>query len=96
MCSSEAYDNTAPKESTEAGPDSVSDAKEHPADAEARPEPVPLPDAEFKDAFSVATVSKDYLARYYLRALEAAAQDADNPEFVPERVNRFETTVFRN
>ena len=49
MCSSEAYDNTAPKESTEAGPDSVSDAKEHPADAEARPEPVPLPDAEFKD-----------------------------------------------
>ena len=36
-------------EAREAGSSLVSDDKDHPADDGARPEPVPLPDAEFKD-----------------------------------------------
>lgn len=40
-------------------------------------------DAEFRDAFSVATVSQAYLARYYLRALEKAAAKEAEPELVP-------------
>jgi hypothetical protein len=40
-------------------------------------------DAEFREAFTVATVSKSYLARYYLRALEQAANNVQQPEFVP-------------
>ena len=40
-------------------------------------------DANFQDAFAVATVSKDYLARYYLRALERSAAGEPSPEFIP-------------
>jgi hypothetical protein len=41
------------------------------------------PDSQFRDAFAVATVSKEYLARYYLRALEKAANGETDPEYVP-------------
>ena len=41
------------------------------------------PDSQFRDAFAVATVSKEYLARYYLRALEKAAKGEPDPEYVP-------------
>lgn len=40
-------------------------------------------DQQFEDAFSIATVSKDQLARYYLRALEQRKTGADHPEWVP-------------
>lgn len=40
-------------------------------------------DTQFHDEFAVATSSKSYLARYYLRALEQTANGQSNPEFVP-------------
>ena len=40
-------------------------------------------DAQFKSAFMVASVSKPYLARYYLRALERQLRGDDTPELVP-------------
>lgn len=40
-------------------------------------------DTQFYDEFAVATSSKSYLARYYLRALEQTAKSQPNPEFVP-------------
>ena len=49
MCSNDAYHDMASNESTEAGRVTVSDHKDHQDDAAARPEPVPLPDSEFKD-----------------------------------------------
>jgi len=39
-------------------------------------------DAQFKAAFSMATVSKVYLSRYYLRALERQTMGETNPELV--------------
>jgi uncharacterized protein with ParB-like and HNH nuclease domain len=44
-------------------------------------------DSEFKSAFQSATVSKNYLARYYLCALEMIEQGKDEPEFVPNSSN---------
>jgi Protein of unknown function DUF262/Protein of unknown function (DUF1524) len=48
-------------------------------------------DGQFESAFSVATVSRSPLARYYLQALERQAQGAADPELVPnpneEQVN---------
>jgi hypothetical protein len=38
---------------------------------------------EFESAFSEASISQNYLARYYLRALEQYAKNAQEPEFVP-------------
>ena len=49
MCSNDAYDDIAPIGSTEAGLKPVSDDEDHPSDAAARVEPVPLPDDEFKE-----------------------------------------------
>lgn len=49
MCSNDAYHDIAANESTEAGRVQVSDEKDRGIDPEARAEPVPLPDAEFKD-----------------------------------------------
>ena len=40
-------------------------------------------DAAFREEFAVASVSKTYLARYYLRALEEAVKNQSQPEFVP-------------
>ena len=40
-------------------------------------------DRQFRDAFAIATVSKEYLARYYLRALERAERNEKAPEFIP-------------
>lgn len=40
-------------------------------------------DAVFKEAFKIATVSKNYLARYYLRALERQEGGEKDPELVP-------------
>jgi hypothetical protein len=40
-------------------------------------------DSQFKTAFETANVSKAYLARYYLRALEKVAKGQDHPELVP-------------
>lgn len=40
-------------------------------------------DIEFESAFSEASISQNYLARYYLRALEQYAKNAQEPEFVP-------------
>jgi hypothetical protein len=40
-------------------------------------------DAEFQDAFSIARVSKSYLIRYYLRALELKKAGEKEPEWVP-------------
>ena len=40
-------------------------------------------DAKFKEAFSTATVSTQYLARYYLRALEKQRRGETHPEFIP-------------
>lgn len=37
---------------------------------------------QFEDAFSTARVSKGYLARYYLRAIEKTLRDDPDPEFV--------------
>jgi hypothetical protein len=41
-------------------------------------------DTQFYDEFAVATSSKSYLARYYLRALEQTENGQNNPEFVPD------------
>ena len=49
MCSNDAYHAMSSNESTEAGRVPVSDSKDHQIDSETRPEPVPLPDEEFKD-----------------------------------------------
>jgi hypothetical protein len=40
-------------------------------------------DAKFQDSFSTATVSTQYLARYYLRVLEQQQRGNANPEFIP-------------
>lgn len=40
-------------------------------------------DARFKDSFSTATVSTQYLARYYLRAIEKQQRGETHPEFIP-------------
>ena len=40
-------------------------------------------DAKFRDEFSTATVSTQYLARYYLRVLEKQVRGEDHPEFIP-------------
>lgn len=40
-------------------------------------------DTQFREAFKTATVSKQYLARYYLMALEKAKRGEENPEFIP-------------
>jgi len=40
-------------------------------------------DAKFKSAFSTATVSKQYLARYYLRVLEKESMGEPDPELIP-------------
>jgi hypothetical protein len=39
-------------------------------------------DSQFQQAFAVARVSKSYLARYYLRALDKTLKDDPEPEFV--------------
>ena len=39
-------------------------------------------DSQFEQAFATARVSKQYLARYYLRALDKTIQDEADPEFV--------------
>ena len=39
-------------------------------------------DTQFQQAFAVARVSKSYLARYYLRALDKTLKGDPNPEFV--------------
>ena len=39
--------------------------------------------AEFKNEFAVARVSKSHLARYYLRALELKLMNDPEPEFIP-------------
>jgi hypothetical protein len=40
-------------------------------------------DAKFQDSFSTATVSTQYLARYYLRVLEKQQRGDAHPEFIP-------------
>lgn len=40
-------------------------------------------DTSFKDAFKTASVSKQYLARYYLMTLEKSAKGEENPELIP-------------
>jgi hypothetical protein len=40
-------------------------------------------DAQFKTAFANASVSKAYLGRYYLRAIERYLQHDDEPEWIP-------------
>jgi hypothetical protein len=40
-------------------------------------------DSQFRKAFENATVSKDYLARYYLRVLENQLQNKAEPELIP-------------
>jgi len=45
--------------------------------------PVVPSDAEFEAAFQVARVSKSYLARYYLRAMEMMAKGNPEPEWLP-------------
>jgi len=48
-------------------------------------------DTEFKRSFEIATVSKNYLARYYLQVLERQANKEESPELVlnenPDEVN---------
>jgi hypothetical protein len=39
-------------------------------------------DKEFEGAFAIAKVSRSYLARYYLRALENSAKELSQPEYV--------------
>lgn len=41
------------------------------------------PDEEFRRAFEIATVSKGWFARYYLRSLEMTAKGEATPWFVP-------------
>jgi hypothetical protein len=48
---------------------------------EAMEEYVPT-DTEFEEQFTVARVSRPYLARYYLRALEKAAKGLAHPEYI--------------
>ena len=45
--------------------------------------PVVPTDGQFESAFTTATVSKNYLARYYLRALEKESCSEPDPELVP-------------
>ena len=40
-------------------------------------------DVVFRNAFEVASVSKSYLARYYLRAIEKQAKGDEHPELIP-------------
>ncbi len=40
-------------------------------------------DTQFKEAFETASVSKQYLARYYLMTLEKAKRGEENPELIP-------------
>jgi hypothetical protein len=40
-------------------------------------------DSQFKKAFENATISKDHLARYYLRVLENQVQNKAEPELIP-------------
>lgn len=40
-------------------------------------------DKEFRESFKIAKVSKQYLARYYLRALEQQRAGEDYPELIP-------------
>lgn len=40
-------------------------------------------DTSFRDSFKTASVSKQYLARYYLMTLENAAKGEANPELIP-------------
>ena len=40
-------------------------------------------DIQFEADFAVARVSKNYLARYYLRAMEMCLKDSPDPEWVP-------------
>jgi hypothetical protein len=40
-------------------------------------------DPEFRSAFEIASVSKSFLARYYLRSLEMAAKGESTPWFIP-------------
>jgi uncharacterized protein with ParB-like and HNH nuclease domain len=40
-------------------------------------------DTQFKEAFKIAAVSKQYLARYYLMTLENSVNGKENPELVP-------------
>jgi uncharacterized protein with ParB-like and HNH nuclease domain len=40
-------------------------------------------DTQFKEAFETTTVSKQYLARYYLMTLEKAKNGEENPELIP-------------
>jgi hypothetical protein len=49
-------------------------------------------DREFEDAFAIATVSRDALGRYYLRALERTEGGTENPEWVPNP-NQEEVTL---
>lgn len=50
--------------------------------ADAMAEIVPN-DAQFQSAFAAARVSQNYLARYYLRALELTVKEDDEPELIP-------------
>ena len=47
-------------------------------------DPVTPSDETFSDAFSITKVSNQRLARYYLRSLEMAAKDENEPWFVPQ------------
>lgn len=49
--------------------------------------PIVPNDSEFSSSFSNATVSKNYLARYYLRTLETAKRGLREPELVPNTAN---------
>lgn len=40
-------------------------------------------DTQFKEAFKIAAVSKQYLARYYLMTLENTYNQKENPELIP-------------
>lgn len=48
-----------------------------------RLQPIIPTDAQFRGAFATCAVSKAFLARYYLRALEQQATGARDPELVP-------------
>lgn len=49
-------------------------------------------DRDFEDAFAIATVTRDALGRYYLRALERMRANEENPEWVPN-ANQEEVTL---
>ncbi len=62
----------------------VSDGRIHTADKLAAQLVDVLPtDAEFENRFASATVAKNSLARYYLRALELKAAGNSDPEWIP-------------